>query len=69
MNDTRREFLKSMAPLTAALVLPASARAEIDLNDCQVHADRLAKAMARIHGGVPVILIDHRAAVARVIIT
>lgn len=45
----RRIFLKALVPLAAALTLPGTAEAEIDL--CQFHADGLAAALKAKHGG------------------
>lgn len=53
----RRIFLKSIAPIAAALSLPKPAEAsQADL--CQFHADKLAEAMKAKHGGEWVIALN-----------
>lgn len=52
--QNRRIFLKSIAPLAAAVALPkiAEASKENNLEDaCQFHADKLAEAMREMYGG------------------
>lgn len=61
----RREFLKLSA---AAFVVPAAAEAEPKQDECQFHADKLADAMMRAHGGRAVVMLDQKAAVAHVFI-
>lgn len=47
MNDGRRNFLKLSA---AATLVPLQASAEPERDDCQFHADNLARAMGELHG-------------------
>lgn len=61
----RREFLKLSA---AAFAVPAVAHADIEFDECAYHADKLAAAMAKMHGGRAVVMLDHKAAVAHVFI-
>jgi hypothetical protein len=63
---SRRDFLKSMVPITAALTISTPAMSSPE-DDCQFHADNLALAMKRKHGGNAVVIVDHMAATAQII--
>lgn len=60
----RRCFLKLSA---VAIALPITVSAEPETDECQFHADNLAQAMKRRHGGNPVVVIDHNAAMAQIV--
>lgn len=53
----RRIFLKSIAPLAAALSIPAKTEARQD-DDCRFYADRLEEALKAKHGGDWVIALN-----------
>jgi hypothetical protein len=55
--QNRRIFLKSIAPLAAALSLPAKAEGSQE-DDCRFYADRLEEAMKAKHGGDWVIALN-----------
>lgn len=54
---SRRIFLKSIAPVAAALSLPAKSEAS-QVDDCRFYADRLEEAMKAKHGGEWIIALN-----------
>lgn len=58
--QSRRIFLKAIAPAAAALSLPAKAEDSQD-DICRFHAERLAEAMKARHGGNWVADVNHEA--------
>lgn len=57
---SRRIFLKTIAPIAAALSFPEKTEASQDAL-CQFHAERLAEAMKARHGGNWVADVNHEA--------
>lgn len=54
---SRRIFLKTIAPIAAALSIPAKTEASQD-DPCRFYADRLEEAMKEKHGGDWVIALN-----------
>lgn len=65
----RRDFLKSIVPaaVVVAAPMPVMAHRSPD-EECQFQADRLAEAMVQMHGGRAVVMVDHKAAIAQIVI-
>ncbi len=66
---SRREFLKLIPPASLVVVGNSLAKADEADKECEYYARGLAEAMRKKHGGTPVIIINHRIALAQVIVT